>query len=565
MASASAYNALSHIRPISSSAVWLICPSSHHENVLQGFSEMQQQAQMTDFNIKTQSGKSIPVHKILLYTSSDYFKSLFSSNMKETEEGELCLEKTSDNVAFAIINYFYGRQVVIELDEMDEFVDAVEMFQLCDLRSQLEKIMMRRVSLVNCLQWSILADRYGYKKLKLKTKEIIQTNFLQVCSVQKELELSQMMYLLQFDDLITVESDMKLKAAIDWVTWKEEERTSTFAQLIEQIDLKHCSLSYLKFVLEKFEGSLITDDGLRKKLCDCVGVTGSVQAIDASGGSKFIVLGGVNEEKVLIESMYEVDLTAGTVENIGNVAKCLLKHDPARCVASGSVFCGGGSVNNSRSYDGYIFNPITKHVSQLLLRCHPMVGSGAAMIGSKVYIIGGSKHSRDMLCFDLNTSNLRTCQPLKEGAIYPTVCQVEKRIYALSDGDDGDESDSDEYCPWLHIYDTESDVWDTVEISDHMSCTKGVCAVVAWNTIYFLGGADHICLSYNVTHEKFSKLARPKHRHFDGSAAHTDGKIALVGGRNSDKIEVYDIVRNTWEVSSLALPVKQSGHICINA
>ena len=112
--------------------------SGYGHIVLTGFSSMQKEEHLTDFTIRLASGKTIPVHKMLLNVASEYFQVMFSCGMREASENEVRFDAFSENSVRRIVDYMYGRELSIEAEEVEEHLDLVETFQLHHLRTDIE-------------------------------------------------------------------------------------------------------------------------------------------------------------------------------------------------------------------------------------------------------------------------------------------------------------------------------------------------------------------------------------------------------------------------------------------
>ena len=233
---------------------------NHYSKVFVNFSDMQERAVMTDFSIELASGKLIAVHRNIMYASSDYFKALLTSGMKEANEGKVEFKGLSEDAVCGVVDYLYGRKLTIPWDNVDDYLDAVETFQLSELKQVLEEYCTANISPQNCLRFYKLADKYGLKKLQTKSKESLASGLSWWRSSKdfRMLNQADVINLLSVPCLASVSNDLKLKAIIHWVKFQEEERKESFPELLEAIELNKCSAKYLKHVLEVYENRIIT-------------------------------------------------------------------------------------------------------------------------------------------------------------------------------------------------------------------------------------------------------------------------------------------------------------------
>ena len=131
------------------------------------------------------------IRKGILCATSDYFNVMLESGMKESDTGEICIQHTRADVVKTMIGYFYGKNVYIEWEQIKDYVDIVELWQLAELKPVLEAYIAKNVSLQDCVEWFILADAYHmeYGMLRI-TEEFINTHFLEISRSKEFLSLS---------------------------------------------------------------------------------------------------------------------------------------------------------------------------------------------------------------------------------------------------------------------------------------------------------------------------------------------------------------------------------------
>ena len=86
---------------------------NYHKDVMASILQFLKQSTFTDFKIKVR-GKNIECHKILLSATCPYFAALFSSNMKESQQGEITLDTLEYDVLKKIIEHLYGSNITVE-------------------------------------------------------------------------------------------------------------------------------------------------------------------------------------------------------------------------------------------------------------------------------------------------------------------------------------------------------------------------------------------------------------------------------------------------------------------
>ena len=542
----------------------LVCPSSYADNVLAGFSALQEQKRMTDFTIKTNGGKSIHVHKMLLGVASDYFSAMFESSMKEVRENEVHLDTLSENAVCDVVDYLYGREISIKWEHMEDYLDVIEHFQLSNMKKQVEKCIFTEVDASSAIHWCKIATKYALQGLRVGAKAFIELDFYKAVNAYDP-TLSDMLELLRDKDLTSVENDLKLKVVIAWVMCNENERKQALAELVECIKLEQCSTGYLAFVLETHHSLLTSQVSVIAEISQAL-ASGLTKGKHLTIGSKFTVVGGVATGGYFFKNMYRIDLNAGTLEDAGTTPDVLHRWHAARCATpSGALFSVSGGTENtlsSTTNDCILFDPDTLLVSHLPPPPVPRMKAGAAAIGTKLYLLGGYKQYSKMSCLDLKTEKWSDCADLIHDICFPIVCTIGKYIFALTS------SELSRSCYragdpiYLQCYDSDKDQW-SLKASPPIRETAGASAVVVWNNFYLVGGKDRLCLSYSTCDDVWHTLDKPSKGHRYSSAVHINGRIILCGGSLSGVIEEYNLAANKWKMSSLALPHQLDFHICV--
>ena len=271
-----------------------------------------------------------------------------------------------------------------------------------------------------------------------------------------------------------------------------------------------------------------------------------------------------------MKTMYKIDMRAETVEEVGELPDEVLRYHPSQCATpSGALFVASGRTRNSLSTsinDCVLFNFQTKQITHYPFPTLTRIGSGAAAIGSNIYLIGGTSNTKKMSRLDLNSKQWNPCADLVCGVGYPIVCAVGKEIFVLTNTDVGNCSNYRRGDPIvLQCYDTDKNEWRVcASLPPQVTDTEGSSAVAVWSGIYIVGGEGKLCLSYNVPENAWSVHEKPSMKHTNGSAVHLNGEIVLCGGSSSDEIEVFDIHRNEWRASSLKLPKRLDFLLCLN-
>ena len=141
-------------------------------------------SQPPDFTIMVK-GDTIPVHRNVLEETCHYFGCLFECGIQEAQTGTLEVKAVNPSAVKTIILYLYGEEISIEWDDIIDYIDLVEMWQLTELKHEIDKYMATNLD-VNCSIPCMLnvAEKYCLEKLerKILSLDLDAPTKLRVCT-----------------------------------------------------------------------------------------------------------------------------------------------------------------------------------------------------------------------------------------------------------------------------------------------------------------------------------------------------------------------------------------------
>ena len=147
-----------------------------------------------DFCIKLKE-ESIPVHKEVLASASDYFHCLFKSGMQEVQNQTLILHDfnphhdLNPHAVKTVLEYMYGKYITVEWDDVTDYLDIVESWQIIKLKDKMEDYVASNITEDICITWSFIAQKYYMKKVQAKLNELMSSNFVKVTASSDFLSL----------------------------------------------------------------------------------------------------------------------------------------------------------------------------------------------------------------------------------------------------------------------------------------------------------------------------------------------------------------------------------------
>ena len=99
-----------------------------HSNVSKSFELLRNEEYLQDVTLVSDDDFQVKAHKLVLSTSSSYFKNIFTKNIQPNIL--LCLEGTNENDLQNILDYIYHGEVEIFQDNLDRFMNIAQRLKL---------------------------------------------------------------------------------------------------------------------------------------------------------------------------------------------------------------------------------------------------------------------------------------------------------------------------------------------------------------------------------------------------------------------------------------------------
>ncbi|XP_014237892.1 protein maternal effect lethal 26-like [Trichogramma pretiosum] len=130
---------------------------------------------LSDFKLKTASGKEIPAHRVVLANFSPVFKAMFSLDMLEKKSQSVDMIDISYDAAVEMLRYFYigtieSRKVSLIID----LLVAADKYQVDELKNECERILSSLLSPENAVDILQVADKCNMKNLEKNAAELIK-------------------------------------------------------------------------------------------------------------------------------------------------------------------------------------------------------------------------------------------------------------------------------------------------------------------------------------------------------------------------------------------------------
>ncbi|XP_037110351.1 kelch repeat and BTB domain-containing protein 4 isoform X2 [Syngnathus acus] len=180
----------------------------------------------------TVDGKEFHLHRLVLSAQSSFFRSMFTSNLKESHNRCIELKDVGAAVFQLLVDYIYHGTIKLRVEELQDTYEMADMYQLTALFEECSRFLSRTVEVKNCLQVMWLADRHSDQELYTSAKHCAKIHLAQLHLTEEFLNLPLCLLL----DIIKdgVPSSQNPTVAIEsWINHNKVEREE-FACILQE-------------------------------------------------------------------------------------------------------------------------------------------------------------------------------------------------------------------------------------------------------------------------------------------------------------------------------------------
>lgn len=185
-------------------------------------------------------GREIKAHKIVLASSSSYFRSMLLSGMVESRKDYIEIKDVDPDALEALVNFVYTSRLTITTENVESMMTAAAMLVFNTAFEACADFLISQLHPSNCLGIRQFAENLNCTRLVGKSSQFFLHHFLDVIKMEEQyLALDAEVFRnLLHSDLINVAYEEKvLEALLQWVEYSPNERKVPFPDLFQCIRL----------------------------------------------------------------------------------------------------------------------------------------------------------------------------------------------------------------------------------------------------------------------------------------------------------------------------------------
>ncbi|XP_053115655.1 kelch repeat and BTB domain-containing protein 4 isoform X2 [Hemicordylus capensis] len=383
---------------------------SHSGRVAQGIMKLCLEDELfADVTISVK-GKEFQLHRLVLSAQSCFFRSMFTSNLKEAHNRVIELQDVSESVFQLLVDYIYYGTVKLRAEDLQETYEVADMYQLTALFEECSRFLTRTVQVGNCLQIMWLADQHSDVELYTAAKHCAKSYLSQLQETEEFLHLP----LRLLTDIISdgVPCSQNPKAAIEtWINFNKEERAgfseilqSSLKEIGENVHIyligKESSRTHsLAVSLHCAEDDSITVSG-QNSLCH------QITAACKYGSDLYVVGGSIPRR------MWKCNNTTIDWEWCAALPRDRLQHTLVSVPSKDAIYSLGGKTLQDILSNAVLYYRVRDNIWTETGQLEVAVcGATGVNFNGVLYLLGGeendadffTKPSRLIQCYDTNT------------------------------------------------------------------------------------------------------------------------------------------------------------------
>ncbi|CAL1595741.1 unnamed protein product [Knipowitschia caucasica] len=355
-------------------------------------------------------GREFQLHRLVLSAQSTFFRSMFTSNLRESHDRTIELKDVSARVFQLLVDYIYHGSIRLRVDDLQDTYEMADMYQLTALFEECSRFLSRTVEVKNCLQVMWLADRHSDQELYTAAKHCAKIHLVQLHQTEEFANLPLCLLL----DIIKdgVPSSQNPTVAIEsWINHNKVEREE-FSSVLRE-NLKEIGEKVHIYLIGKEESrthsvavSLHCDQD------DAISVSGQnslchqITAACKHGGDLYVVGGSIPRR------MWKCNMHTMDWERCAPLPRDRLHHTMVSLLSDDVIYSLGGKTLQDTLSNAVIYYTVKDNMwTETSALDTAVSGSAGVNLGGTIYLLGGeendmdffTKPSRLIQCFDTVT------------------------------------------------------------------------------------------------------------------------------------------------------------------
>ncbi|XP_038068952.1 kelch-like protein 24 [Patiria miniata] len=477
--------------------------TSQSAEILPNLNKMRKQGQLTDTTVHVGS-QSFPCHRAILACCSEYFLAMFSNDLRESDDGQVYLDKIDPDIMELLIEYAYTSIIIIDTANAQALLEASSRLQFEKVVGACCQFIEKNLDPSNCLGVLMFADQHSLSGLYQAALAYSLDRFEDVCKQEEFLQLksNQLAEYLSHDALNVSKEEMVYHSVAQWMESNKDLDSSELRKLLSCVRLHYLTPKLLKSLTENPD------------------ITENLKTL------------------TLVHQSLE---TQKKLQSEGQTQGLIYSRPRLSTMAEVMVVVGGYRDDHSCVTDVRFLNPLLKKWETLTSIPQPVSEFSVTRLDNCIYIIGGklkASFSELVYCYDVEKNRWCTMSGLNFTRQHHGSAVIGDQIF-VAGGEQrlGFVSEVESFSPCRNEWQTVTKLPEPVTspaIASHQQKLFVVGGLATQATTY-----RHIqCLDTVTTQWTIIETVPITSRHFP--ALMLNGYMYILGGCGRNGMQVYD-------------------------
>ncbi|CAL8135367.1 unnamed protein product [Orchesella dallaii] len=560
---------------------------SHTGVLLCGLNSLRTKSLLVDVTLVA-GGQAFEAHRVVLASCSDYFRAMFTTEVRESRQKEIKLEGVSAKGMHFLLDYAYTSRLALNLSNIQDVLSAASHVQVTTVVEACSGYLEAQLDLENCVDIVTLAETYSLHELKKRVYRFICSNLMKFSHTTDFQRLSegQLVYILSCDFPVDCTEADVLHILLQWIEF-DTARIPIAVNLLSKIQFQEIppdiltqmwdysilqcltlsaqSHSVYKLIVSQMQVDQSAYLQSKKPTSSLVNSRGMELAIIKVGG--FGIAGVTNEVTYFLPSIGRWK----RLTTIPHVEQCNF----GMAVLNNQLYVVGGCFNQCLQENihpfGFCYNPSfckwTTIAPMLTERCRFTLN----VVQDKLYAIGGASENVEDIAepaaetescacekYDPVTDSWTAISPLPSSRTQHAGAAWNHKLFVSGGLEQQDVVSSSLLC-----YNTLTNEWEVkspllspradhsmVVHKDKLFVCGGWCEDEATGNRFLVNTIDE----YDILKERWVVVSEIPTPRYHAGITIVESKLYIVGGFHSDAtfdrttgvIEVYDLESGEW-------------------
>lgn len=179
----------------------------------------------------------LAAHRIILSAISPYFRTMFTTSMRESVQKEVELCDVDSESLESLIRYCYTGIVNLSAQTVETLAKCASLFQISPVLTACGSFMANQLDLSNCLGFLGFAETYNCRNLLMRALTFCEENFLSLKDSEEFLisDANTLAILLKSDKIVVHSEEDAFNMLSNWIQYDFINRKQFLSKLLSLI------------------------------------------------------------------------------------------------------------------------------------------------------------------------------------------------------------------------------------------------------------------------------------------------------------------------------------------